>query len=283
MTKPKKPLKNFKNELIDPLPEKPVKPMIIGLSDYPKICYPPPLHPPNRLSTVTDAPQNPSLTSSDVLSYLKSHPDFLTKNPEALDALVLPKQQNGRKIADFQTYIIERLKADKTEAIETAKEIVETARHNMNNQNRIHRSVLRLLECETFEEFIESITSDLTTFLDVDITSLVIESDGDKIPHVTLPGIRIVPAGTLDKWMAGKNILHQSDISGVETVYGAGAQLVRSQVLVRVDVSQKTPPAILAFGSRAPQMFQAGQGTEQVSFLAGVVERCIRSWLHLST
>jgi len=231
---------------------------------------------------VSEPTQRPPLTSDDVIEYLKSHPNFLTNHPTVYEFLIPPKQQNGKGIADFQTYMIERLKADKTVAIETAKEIVETARHNMNNQGRIHRAVLRLLECESFEEFIESITSDLTTFLDVDITSLVIESDEEKIPHVTLPGIRIVPAGTLDKWMNGKNILHQSDISGVETVYGAGAQLVRSQVLVRVDVSQKTPPAILAFGSRDPHMFQAGQGTEQVSFLAGVVERCIRSWLHLS-
>jgi uncharacterized protein YigA (DUF484 family) len=234
----------------------------------------------NRLSNVTN--HSKTLTADDIIAWLKSHPDFLSKHPSACDFLVPPKQQNGKGIADFQTYMIERLKADKTEAIETAKEIVETARHNMNNQSRIHRAVLRLLEAESFEEFMESITSDLTTFLDVDITSLVIESDGQKIPHVSLPGIRIVPAGTLDKWMNGKPILHQSDISGVETVYGAGAQLVRSQVLVRVDVSQKTPPALLAFGSRDPQMFQAGQGTEQVSFLAGVVERCIRTWLHLS-
>lgn len=225
----------------------------------------------------------PNLDADDITEWLKSHPDFLKKNPDAIQYLIPPKQQSGKGIADFQTYMIERLKADKTEAIETAKEIVETARHNMNNQTRIHRAVLRLLEAESFEEFIESITADLTTLLDVDITSLVIESDDQKIPHITLPGIRIVPAGTLDKWMMGKNILHQSDISGVETVYGAGANLVRSQVLVRVDVSQKTPPAILAFGSRDPMMFQAGQGTEQVSFLAGVVERCIRSWLHLST
>jgi uncharacterized protein YigA (DUF484 family) len=231
---------------------------------------------------VTQTPHH-NLDADDIIQWLKSHPDFLQKNPDVIQYLIPPKQQNGKGIADFQTYMIERLKADKTEAIETAKEIVETARHNMNNQTRIHRAVLRLLEAESFEEFIESITSDLTTLLNVDITSLVIESDEQKIPHVTLPGIRIVPAGTLDKWMAGKNILHQSDISGVETVYGAGANLVRSQVLVRVDVSQKTPPAILAFGSRDPMMFQVGQGTEQVSFLAGVVERCIRSWLHLST
>ncbi len=223
------------------------------------------------------------LTADDIIAWLKKHPDFLKQNPEACDALIPPKQQNGKGVADFQTYMIERLKADKTEAIETVKEIVETARHNMNNQTRIHRAVLRLLEAESFEEFIESITADLTALLDVDITSLVIESDDTKIPHITLPGIRIVPAGTLDKWMTGKTIFHQSDIAGIETIYGAGAHLVRSQVLVRVDVSQKTPPAVLAFGSRDPFMFQPGQGTEQVSFLAGVVERCIRSWLHLST
>ncbi len=232
---------------------------------------------------MTNQPNQTELNADTVVQWLKKNPDFLKKNPEACDALIPPKQQNGKGIADFQTYMIERLKADKDEAIETAKEIVETARHNMNNQTRIHRAVLRLLECETFEEFIESITSVLTNLLDVDITSLVIESEGDKIPHVTLPGIRIVPMGTLDKWMAGKNILHQSDISGIEPIYGAGAHLVKSQVLVRVDISQKTPPAVLAFGSRDPQMFQSGQGTEQVSFLAGVVERCIRSWLYLST
>jgi uncharacterized protein YigA (DUF484 family) len=224
-----------------------------------------------------------ALTAENVLDWLKHHPNFLQNYPEACDFLIPPKIEGaGKRVLDFQSFMIERLKADKTEAIETVKEIVETSRHNMNNQTRIHRAVLRLLEAENFEEFIETITSDLTTLLDVDITSLVIESDDDTIPHVSLPGIRLVPAGTLDKWMIGKTILHQSDISGVETVYGAGAQLVRSQVLVRVDVSKRTPPAILAFGSRDPQMFQAGQGTEQVAFLAGVVERCIRSWLHLS-
>ena len=231
---------------------------------------------------MTDTPKHLSLTAGDIIAWLKDHPDFLVKHPSACDHLIPPKQANGKGIADFQTYMIERLKADKTEAMETVKEIVETARHNMNNQTRIHRAVLRLLEAENFEEFMDSITSDLTNLLDVDITSLVIETDGDKIPHVTLPGIRIVPHGTLDKWMTGKTILHQSDISGIESIYGAGAHLVRSQVLVRVDVSKRTPPAVLAFGSRDPFLFQPGQGTEQIAFLAGVVERCIRSWLNLS-
>ena len=192
-----------------------------------------------------------------------------------------PREENGRKVADFQSYMIERLKADKTEAIETAKGIVETARSNMNNQTRIHSAVLRLLEAISFDEFVQTITTDLTNLLDVDITTLVVETDGREIPHIHTNGIRVVPEGTIDNWMRGKNVLLQDDISGIEPIYGSGATLVRSQTLVRIDVSMHTPPAIIAFGSRDPHLFNPTQGTEQILFLARVVERQFRSWLML--
>jgi uncharacterized protein YigA (DUF484 family) len=81
--------------------------------------------------------------------------------------------------------------------------------------------------------------------------------------------------------MQGQSVLLQSDIGGLEAIYGGGANLVQSQALLRVDISMDTPPAILAFGSRDPKMFQPGQGTEMVSFMARVVERAFRSWLNL--
>ena len=137
------------------------------------------------------------------------------------------------------------------------------------------------LEAESFDEFVEIMTSDITNLLDVDITTLVVEADGQKIPHIDTNGIRVVPEGTIDNWMRGKNVLLQSDISGIEVIFGAGATLVRSQTLVRIDVSMHTPPAILAFGSRDPHLFQPNQGTEQVQFLARVIERQFKSWLML--
>ena len=235
---------------------------------------------------MTDSPALPSenskLTAEDILQWLKANPRFLNENPEALDFLLPPKEIKDRKVADFQNYMINRLKADKNEAIETAKDIVEVARSNMNNQTRIQRAVLRLLEANSFDEFIQTITHDLTVLLDVDITALVIETNGREIPHINASGIKIVPEGTLDKWLMGKNSLLQSDIGGIEAIYGAGANLVRSQALVRVDISKQTPPCILAFGAREPQFFTPHQGTEAVSFLARVVERLFRSWLLLS-
>jgi hypothetical protein len=175
--------------------------------------------------------------------------------------------------------MIARLKDAKSKADATTREVVETARNNMNSQTRIHRAVLRLLEAYSFDEFIQTITSDLTNLLDVDITSLVVEADGKEIPHINTMGIRIVPEGTVDKWMQGKPTLLQSDISGIEAIYGAGATLVRSQALIRVDIAMQTPPAIIAFGSRDANLFSPAQGTELVLFLARVVERQFRSWL----
>ena len=221
------------------------------------------------------------LTADDVIAYLKANPKFLQKNPEVCDLLIPPKNGEGKNVADFQSFMIKRLKDDKEKVMESTQAIVDNARSNMNNQQRIHKVVLRLLEARNFEEFIHIITMDLSAMLDTDISVLVVESNGHDIPHITTNGIRVLPAGTIDKWMEGQNVLLQSNISGIEAIYGGGATLVQSQALLRVDISMDTPPAILAFGSRDPEMFQDGQGTELIDFLARVVERAFRSWLNL--
>ena len=221
------------------------------------------------------------LTAEDVMAYLRANPKFLKDNPQACDLLVPPKNGEGKNVSDFQSFMIKRLKDDKEKVLEKTQTLVENARSNMNNQQRIHKVVLRLLEARNFEEFIHITTMDLSAMLDTDISVLVVESNGHDIPHVMTSGIRVLPEGTIDKWMEGQNVLLQSNISGIEAIYGGGANLVQSQALLRVDISMDTPPAILAFGSRDPNMFEDGQGTEMVDFLARVVERAFRHWLNL--
>ncbi len=223
-----------------------------------------------------------TLSSDEVLEFLKQNPKFLAQNPSAMDYLVPPKAQSaGKNVRDFMSFMVERLKADKEKVVTTAKTLVENARSNMNNQNRIQNVILRILEARTFEEFIEILTNDMSAMLDTDICVLVVESDGTAIPHVHTAGIRMVPTGTIDKWMGGKDSLLQSNIAGIEVIYGGAFSLVQSQALLRVDISMNTPPAVLAFGSRDPMMFNDEQGTEQISFLARVVERQFRTWLNL--
>ncbi len=221
------------------------------------------------------------LTPDAVMQWLKKNPNFLEQYPDAIDVLTPPSEKKSGGIADFQHYLVKRLKEDRDNVLNTSRDIIETARTNMNNTTRLHRAVLRLLECQSFTEFIETITSDLATQLDIDICTLLVEADQGQIPHIHVHGIRMIPAGTIDNWLAGAPILLQSDISGLEAVYGGGANLVRSQALARVDIARDTPPAVLAFGSRNPHMFVDGQGTELIGFLTRVVERLFRMWLQL--
>ncbi len=224
----------------------------------------------------------PHITQEQVIAFLRDNPDFLSNNPQACDLLLPPATVKGKGLADFQSYMIERLKADKEEVIESTKELVENARSNMSNQQRIHDVVLRLLEATHFDDFIHCITMDIATILGVDISVFVVETNGKDIPHIHQNGIKILPEGTVDNWMNGKSVLMQDNISGIEAIYGGGAALICSQILLRVDVSMGTPPAILAFGSRDPNMFNDTQATDQVLFLARVIERCFRSWLSIA-
>ncbi len=220
------------------------------------------------------------ITAADVVAFLKVNPQFLQKNPEAVDFLVPPKNAD-KNVKDIQSFMIDRLKKDKERVVTTARELIDNARFNMNNQQRVQNVVLRILEARNFEEFIHTITMDMATMLDTDICVLVVESSGFDIPHINTPGVRVVPPGTIDKWMAGKSAILQSGISGIEVIYGGAFTLVQSQALLRVDISMNTPPAILAFGSRDPEMFEDGQATDQVLFLARVIERAFRAWLDI--
>jgi len=221
------------------------------------------------------------VTADDVVEYLKSHPEFLQKHPDACDHLLPPKDtSSGRGIADFQHYMVQRLKKDKDIVLETTRDLIEVSRLNMNSVNRIHDATLKLLEARSFPQFIQAITMDIVTLLDVDAAVLVVEShDSASAAGLNAAGVRLVPQGTIDGWMQGQQSMLQGDIHGSDAVFGGAARLVRSQAILRVDISNMTPPAILAFGSRDPEMFRDGQGVELVSYLARVVERCFRLWL----
>ncbi len=231
------------------------------------------------MTSTTDTMQ---LDADDILAWLKAHPNFLQKHPEACEYLLPPKEYTGKGVADFQAHMVQRLKRDKEDMLNTTREIVEVSRINMNSVTRIHDATLKLLEARSFVEFIETVTHDIAAILDVDVAVLVVEApQGVDVPRLEDSGVRIVPQGAIQHWMQDNLSILESDMVGIEEIYGAAARLVRSQAVLRVDISKLTPPAMLAFGSRDPEMFGQGQGTELISYLARVVERSFRLWLDL--
>lgn len=222
----------------------------------------------------------PRLTDDDILEWLRANPQFLTRNPDAAEFLVPPRRvNNDRKIVDFQSYMIQRLKDDREDVIQSARDIVETSRANMNNQTRVYNSILMLMDATSFEDFIHTITMDLAAMLDVDIISLVVELNDAILPQIDLNGVRVVGPGTLDLLTRRQPVILESGIAGLDELYGGGAGLVKSQCLLRLHIADAAPHVLIAFGSRNPDLFHSGMGTEQIAFLGAIIERNFRHWL----
>lgn len=221
------------------------------------------------------------ISENDVIEWLRENPDFLVKRPDVCDFLTPPVEKRERNVSDFQSFMIKRLKEDKEGIIEEARELVETSRANMSNLGRIHKAVLMMLEAQNFEDFIHVMTMDFAQLMNIDIVTLVVEAEGEVIPHIHMSGVHVVTPGTIELIMKDKPVVLEDHIAGMDEVYGGGSGLVKSQALVRLNIAHDVPLAMLCFGSRDPEAFQSGQATDMIFFLGQVVERCFRSWLRL--
>ena len=219
-----------------------------------------------------------------VAEYLARHPDFLIARPELAAMLAPPDAHRGKDkaIVDFQQFQVRRLQADLMRQGEARDEIVAHARATLNLATRIHACVLALLECRSFEEMIAAVTTDVAVYLDVDVAAMMIESPQPSTLRIRRSDIRLVTAGQIDSWLGQRrNLLLRGQAEGDPAIYGSAAGLVRSEALLRLEVSKHAPVGMLAFGSRKPDTFQEGQTAELLGFLARVVERCVRMWLDL--
>ncbi len=228
-----------------------------------------------------EATMEVAMNDDDVLAYLKQNPKFLHKYSNVLEHMETPAGNLGDGIADFQKFMVDKLKKDRDEALDVQKQLISVARANMDIYDRIQAAVLSVLEARSFEEFIEIVTHDFAVIMDVDVVSLVIEANEPGIHRVHLKGVRVTAPGMLKKWLREGDGLLQDNISGSEEIFGPAAGLVKSQALVKLQVGSNTPLGLIAFGSRDPNMFNPEQSIDHIGFLAEVVERCIRLWLQI--
>ncbi|HEY2891896.1 MAG TPA: DUF484 family protein [Dongiaceae bacterium] len=227
---------------------------------------------------VTPAPR---LTAAQIVDYLKRHPTFLLRHPELLEVQAAPGRVKGEAVVDLQQFMVERLRKDLTRLRGLQDEMVANSRDNLSTQDRIHKAALALLAAENFEHLIEIVGTDLAVLLDVDAAALCVEATADKNPR-SVEGVQVLPAGHVDALLgANHDVLLRDDAEGDQAVFGPAAGLVRSDALIRLTISDSVPVGLLAFGTRHPGYFNAGQGTELLTFLARVLEHCLRQWLGL--
>ncbi len=221
-------------------------------------------------------------SAAQVDGYLRRHPDFLARHPELLKLLTPPDCRRGDGVLDLQSYMVDRLRDEVAEITAARDALVQAGRSNLTAQARVHKAVLALLSAKSFEQLIELVTTDLALALDLDAVTLGVERSERSLPPVRLDGLYQLEPDTVDQLVGkGRALMLRGKTKGDPMIFGAAAGLVASEALIRLDISPATPAALLALGSRRPDQFQQGQGTELLSFLAGVLEQCIGAWLDL--
>ncbi len=198
----------------------------------------------------------------EVIAYLRRHPDFLDRHPEALRLLRAPTREIGEDVFDFQHFLLERLRDDLARVNTEHRTLIAASRGNLASQGRVHKAVLAILAAGSFEQLLQTVTTDL------------------PVGRLTLHGIRLLKAGATDLLLGvERSVLLTADAPGDTVLFGGAAGLVRSQALLRLTFGRGAPVGILCIGTRQPGRFHPGLGTELLNFLARVLGITISQWL----
>ncbi len=235
---------------------------------------------------ISRRPAPVALSADRVADWLRHHPDFLTDRPELAAILTPPPvagaDRQGGPI-DFGRFLVQRLQRDLAAARRGEAAAVTGARRLIAQQARIHEACLALIDAQSFEHFVEAITTDVAVTLQLDAVGLCIEA-GERQPNGrTRSGVNLLPCGAVGALLGGPEATERCRATdrAERRLYGAAASLVRADLLIRLRVGAGAPPGLLALGSRDPDAFGDRNGRQPYLFLARVIESTARAWLNL--
>lgn len=230
------------------------------------------------------------IMDESVRAKIMSDPEALLEDKDLMRALVSANENTmGGNIVDLRGIAMERLEARLDRLEDTHRSVIAAAYENLAGTNQIHRAVLRMMDATKFEVFLRDLTGDVADTLRVDVMRLVLESEhADEADNLEKVGevLQVRPVGAIDDYITqGRNMsirpvtLRQITSQGADSIFGDKAPYIRSEACLKLDFGPNRLHGLLVMGSEDPHQFTPQQGTDLLSFFAGVFERAMRRWL----
>ncbi|MAU40888.1 MAG: hypothetical protein CMF31_04625 [Kordiimonas sp.] len=223
--------------------------------------------------------QTEEISAEQVAAFLNAHPDFFLHHPELLELLTPPTRHHGDNVVDLQQSMVVQLRERLNSLNDYQGTIIAATRNNLSIQHLIHEAALAVLDATSFEHMGHIVTHDWPDILQVDVVSICFENDR-HCPPPEIGSERLLAEGRTAHYLDQDNaVILRGNIEGNVELFGPAAPLVQAEALIRIHDTEFTPTGILAFGTRDPDTFTPGQGTELLRFLEGVLRRCMQQWI----
>lgn len=206
-----------------------------------------------------------------------------------MQALIAANEHTmGGNIVDLRGIAMERLETRLDRLEDTHRSVIAAAYENLAGTNQIHRAILRMLDPVEFETFLRDLGGEVADILRVDSVKLLLESvQNDNDPAIQRLGdvLSVAEPGFIDSYLTQNrgNQPRPVTLRGIqdaaEHIYGEKANWIRSEACLKLDFGPGRLPGMLVLGSEDPHMFSPQQGTDLLTFFAGVFERAMRRWL----
>ena len=227
-----------------------------------------------------------NVMADDLRKKIIANPDVLLDDADVMRALVGANDSaQGDNVVDLRSIAMDRLAARLDRLEDTHRNVIAAAYDNLAGTNQIHRAILRMMDAATFPQFLSDLSGEVADILRVDALRLVIETEDPQAAAMEDLNVATMPEGfvegyiTLGRNMPARQVTLRPFHKAGGSLYGARAEFIQSEAVLKVDLGKDRLPAMLVMGSEDPQQFTAQQGTDLLAFFAGVFERVVRRWL----
>ena len=135
---------------------------------------------------------NKNSTEEFVLNYLKKNKNFFIKYSELINILNFPsKDKSSYKIIDLDAYRYKKISQENIDLQNQMTEILLAGKSHMNNQKRILRSSIKILNSKTILKVINVILADFKTLLSCDFINCFSTNESVNIHDIQKIDTRI--------------------------------------------------------------------------------------------